>query len=41
VTIPLAHEGLMYLVEAQDKTGKAENLPRVFDQTPYYIIPAF
>lgn len=40
-TTPLTAQGLMYLVEVQDKTGQARNFPLVFEETPYRVIPAF
>lgn len=40
-TTVLTHEGLMYLVKVQDKTGQAKNFPPVLEETPYRVIPAF
>jgi hypothetical protein len=40
-TVPLTHEGLIYLAEGQSVTGHAENTPAVFEETPYHVIPAF
>jgi hypothetical protein len=40
-TLPLTPEGLMYMVEVQDKAGQARNFPDERQETPYHIIPAF
>jgi hypothetical protein len=39
--LPLTPEGLMYMVEVQDKAGQARNFPDEREETPYRIIPAF
>jgi hypothetical protein len=40
-SLPLTPEGLMYMVEVQDKNGLARNFPDERVETPYHIIPAF
>lgn len=40
-TVALTHEDLMFLVEAQDKAGRAENFPPLFEQTPCLVVPPF
>lgn len=40
-TLPLTHEGLMYMVEVQDKAGNAQNFPPVLQETPYWVLPPF
>jgi Tfp pilus assembly major pilin PilA len=40
-TVPLAPNGLMYMVQVQDTRGEAENFPDEANETPYRVIPAF
>ena len=39
--VPLPPSGLMYLVEVQDRSGRARNFPNVFGETPYGVFPPF
>ena len=37
--VPLTSEGLMYMVELEDKKGEARNFPQEVKETPYRVIP--
>jgi len=39
--LPLTPEGLMYLLEVHDGSGRAYNFPSVFKETPYRVVPAY